>query len=132
MQEHQEYPKHMSHPHSRRATLEKLNPDQPDKRANWQGTPDMFPPVLVFNEDQEEEHRSRGYVTLGKSSPEAFASSSAVAAKPDYVPEEYPKWVNGVLINSADEEPDGDDSRTDNLGRAPKARRVRQQHAPNV
>ena len=102
--EHNEYPKHMHHPHSQRGKTEKVEEYLSDKKANWQGTPDKYPPVLVYNVDQEEQHRAQGYYTIGSSSPEAFAQAAAIPLAPDYIPEEYPKWVGDKLVHSAEEE----------------------------
>lgn len=94
----------MTHPNAVRATTTKLNPELPDHKSDWQGTPERFPPVLALNEDDQEYHESRGYVAVGKSSPTAFAQMNAVPAPPDYKALEYPKWVNGALVHSLDEE----------------------------
>ena len=102
--DHNEYPKHMHHPHSQRGKTEKVEEYLSDKKANWQGTPDKYPPVLVYNADQEEQHRAQGYYTLGTSSPEAFAQAAAIPPAPDYIPQQYPKWVGDKLVQSEEEE----------------------------
>jgi hypothetical protein len=86
------------HPHSKRGTSTKLDPDVIDKKANWQGTPDQFPPVLVHSLEQEEEHLAKGYYTQGTSSPAAFAATFASPPPPNYEPQEYPKWMGDVLV----------------------------------
>ena len=101
---HHEYPKMMQHPHARKGAATKLDPNLPDRKSDWQGTPDKFPPVLVHNEDQEEQYLAQGYWTLGTSSPEAFAASVASAPPEDYEPEQYPKWVKGLLAVDAEHE----------------------------
>jgi hypothetical protein len=94
----------MHHPHSQRGKTEKVEEYLSDKKANWQGTPDKYPPVLVYNADQEEQHRAQGYYTLGTSSPEAFAQAAAIPPAPDYIPQQYPKWVGDKLVQSEEEE----------------------------
>ena len=101
---HHEYPKMMQHPHARKGAATKLDPNLPDRKSDWQGSPDKFPPVLVHNEDQEEQYLAQGYWTLGTSSPEAFAASVASAPPEDYEPEQYPKWVHGLLAFDAEHE----------------------------
>ena len=101
---HNEYPKMMTHPHFRKSESTKLNPDLSDKRSDFQGSPERFPPVLVHNEDDEEMHAAQGYVPAGKSDPAAFARSVQNPAPPNYKPQEFPKWVDGVLVASAEHE----------------------------
>ena len=101
---HREYPKMMQHPHFRKSQATKLNPELNDKKSDFQGSPERFPPVLVHSEDDEELYTSQGYVTVGTSDPAAFARSVQSAPPPDYKPLEYPKWLGGVLVTSADQE----------------------------
>jgi hypothetical protein len=104
VQTHNEYPKMMQHPHAKRGGTVKLDPNVADRRSNWQGEPDKFPPVLVHNSDQEEQYLAQGYWTAGTSSPEAFAAANASPIPADYVSQEYPKWVKGELALDADHE----------------------------
>lgn len=104
MQTHNEYPKMMQHPHAKRGETQKLDPNVADRKSDWQGTPDKFPPVLVHNEDQEEQYLAQGYWTMGTSSPEAFAAASASPMPADHVAQEYPKWVKGEMALDADHE----------------------------
>lgn len=94
----------MFHPHAQKAKTEKVDPYATDKKSDWQGTPEKFPPVLVHNQEQEEEHASRGYISRGKSDASAFKDAWTELPEPDYEPEQYPKWVNGVLVNNEEEE----------------------------
>jgi hypothetical protein len=47
-----------------------------------------------------------GYVSIGKSSPAAFAEAVRSNAPPieDHVAVEYPKWIGTKLVKSAEEE----------------------------
>jgi hypothetical protein len=67
------------------------------------GLPARFPPVTVNTEDQEEEHISKGYVPAGNSDPAAYAAAIA-NVRDGYAPEEYPKWVNGELAMTREDE----------------------------
>lgn len=110
--EHQRYPLHMRHPG--------FQPGIPDKEIKvvdengrptgqllYRGSqPIRYPDVLVHDADTEARHAADGYRPLGKSDPAAFAKAvaAAVPVKDSYQPVEYPKWVNGKLFNSAEEE----------------------------
>lgn len=104
--EHEEYPKHMVH-RGYQPGFVGTKIESPHGFSYYQGgTPIRFPPVLVMTKDQEEYHASQGYESIGKSDPAAFAKAVAEAAPlvGEYKPEEYPKWVNGKTVNSAEEE----------------------------
>lgn len=72
------------------------------------GTPERLPPVTVLDADQEEYYRAQGYGRAGKIDPSAWVRAHADAPGVDYVPTEYPKWVGGVLIMTAQEDPEAD------------------------
>ena len=104
---HKEYPKHMAHP--------QFQPGKPGPEVKSPhgftyhvgGTSIRFPPVLVRTPEQEEYHKSLGYETVGKSDPDAFNRAVGAGQIPDhvaYVPLEYPKWVQGKLVHSKEEE----------------------------
>lgn len=84
-----QYPKMMVHPNHRNAVL----------GHNYrEGSPDVFPPVTVNNEDQEEQYRAKGYVSKG-------GNADPGNPKPrGYEFHEYPKFVNGVIVKSPAEE----------------------------
>lgn len=103
---HQEYPKVMTHPQERRGTvktIEGTDPGSGKKFTDFQGTPDMFPPVTVYDPDMEELHRAKGYRPAGNSDPLAFADGQAMPSS-GHVHQEYPKWVGDRIVNSAAEE----------------------------
>lgn len=65
--------------------------------------PARFPPVQVESPDQEEEYAAKGYKPNGNPDPKAFEALKT-APPATYVHEEYPKWVGGKIVNSAEEE----------------------------
>ena len=72
---------------------------------NNRGQPARFPPVLVHTADDEEYYRAQGYEAAGNVSAQQFARMNTLAVAGtggDF--QEYPKWVDGVLVQSADEE----------------------------
>jgi len=104
---HQEFPKWMAHPHAQKSVPVKTEPGAPDKglfSSGYQGTVEKFPPVTVNNEDEEAEYVSKGYAEAGKSNPWAFNDAQATPTPPGYEPVQYPKWVNGTLVNNVAEE----------------------------
>lgn len=103
MAEYQEYPKHMSHPAFEPAKIG-TDADARTGAPAQLGSPMRFPPVLVQNAEQEEYYKAKGYDTIGKSDPAAFASAVANPVPPNYKPQEFPKWVHGVEVRTAEEE----------------------------
>lgn len=71
--------------------------------TDYQGSPDRYPPVTVNNTRQEEYHAAQGYVPAGSPNPQAWVEAAA-PVPPDYVPDEYPKWVGDRLVKNANEE----------------------------
>lgn len=120
MNEPQEYPKMLRHPAERSATVNVTATDPRTGRQTFgPGEPAMYPPVLVNDADQEEYQKAQGYETVGTYSPAAFAQAAANPNPVNHKPVEYPKWVDGVLVNSEDEELAAMEVATDP---APKAR----------
>ena len=76
------------------------------------GLPARFPPVIVQDENQEEEYLAKGYVP-SVSNPNLPPAHTTPPPTPGGF-EEYPKWVNGVLCEDAEHE-----ARV--LGKAPAA-----------
>lgn len=111
MTEHVEYPLTMAHPAFQRSQplpipgTEKRNAEGVVISQDYQGTPERFPPVTVQDADQEAYYESQGYARAGHSDPSAYASAHAAPAPPSYVPQEYPKWVDGVLVESEEDDP---------------------------
>lgn len=84
-----QYPKMMVHPNHRNAVL---------GHTYREGSPDVFPPVTVNNEDQEEQYRAKGYISQGGNADPGHPEPRG------YEFREYPKFVNGVIVKSATEE----------------------------
>lgn len=102
-----EYPKMMTHP--------AYQPGKPGPEVKSPhgftyhigGEPIRYPPVLVKTPDDEEYHKSMGYESQGKCDAAAFARAVGAGQIPDHVdykPLEYPKWVQGKLVHSREEE----------------------------
>jgi hypothetical protein len=105
--EHKLYPKYMTHPAYQPGTVGQEVRSPGGFSYYVGGTPIRYPPVLVPDADSEEYHASQGYVSHGSSSAEDFARAVQSMPPPDenYRPQEYPKWVGGVLVhNHAEEE----------------------------
>lgn len=106
MGQHQEYPKHMAHPGFQPGQVGEEIKSKHGFSYHAPGTAIRLPPVLVMDEKQEEFHAAQGYVTVGKSDAAAFErlvrAAQPVAAS--YEPVQYPKWVNGMLFNTAEDE----------------------------
>lgn len=103
--QHERYPLYMTHPNYWPGSIGEEQTDKSGFKFHAGGLPSRFPPVQVHTEDQESQYAAKGYVPAGKSDPTAFIRLTAMAgAATDYTPEEYPKWVGPVLVNSAEEE----------------------------
>lgn len=106
--QHSEYPKHMAHPGFQPGKVGSEVKSPHGFSYHVGGEAIRFPPVLVQNEDQEEYHKSQGYVSIGKSDPAAFARAVQAAAPQaeHHEPDQYPKWIAalGRAVASAEEE----------------------------
>jgi hypothetical protein len=63
------------------------------------GTPEKYPDVFVKNEAEEAEWRAKGYTEAGTSDEYAFEKALLSPGQPG---SEYPKWVDGVLVQDPD------------------------------
>jgi hypothetical protein len=112
-----EFPKMMTHP-----AFEPARPAEEVKLPGGSiqfvgGTNIRFPPMLVQNQDQQDYYEAQGYVSQGKSDAAAFARAQTQAPAPaNYVPQEYPKWVGGKIVNDAEEEAQALAARREQLG----------------
>lgn len=110
MSEHHEYPMTMAHPGYRASqSLPVPGTERRDAMGkviscDYQGTPEVLAPVTVADFNQREYYEAQGYVAAGHSDPAAYAMAHASPAPPNYAPVEYPKYRDGVLLNSAEEE----------------------------
>lgn len=92
---YEDFPKWMNHP----AFFPGVIGD--DKH---QGQPVRNPPVMAQNPDQEEMFRAEGYQTADVNAPQAFEALKFGSDQAHKEFEEYPKWVNGREVKSAEEE----------------------------
>lgn len=106
IREHQEYPKHMRHPGYAPATIGEEVKSPHGFTYYRGGTAQRYPPVLVSSERDEQYHLAQGYETVGACTPEAFAKVVQLDTPTieHHVAIEYPKWVQGKLVKSAEEE----------------------------
>ena len=104
MSEFQEYPMWMTHPNFKPSKMVKLDPDKPDNKSEWMGTAPVCPPVSAIDQANEEYYAAQGYVRAGKMDPSAWVQAQTDGPGVDYEPAQYPKWVNGTLVGSAEEE----------------------------
>ena len=85
---YQEYPKVMTHPAQSQAVVH--------------GEPARLQPVTVNSKDQEEEYEAKGYRAFSDQG--AFDRIKASVEPTAYTYQEYPKWVDGKIVKSRDEE----------------------------
>ena len=112
MDEYQLYPVTMAHPAYKAARslpipgTEKLNAqgDPIPGSGDYQGTAERLPPVTVCSDQEREFYEAQGYKFAGDCDPSAYAAAHSSAPPDSYVPQEYPKYVGGVLVNDEDEE----------------------------
>lgn len=98
-----EYPMMLSHPGHKDAI-----PDDFDirKDANGQvittriqGSPEAFPPVMVKDAAEEKKWAEKGYKRIGKADGDASQRAKASPFDPDYKMSEYPKFVDGKIVD---------------------------------
>lgn len=126
-----EYPKMMMHPDHQDLVPDQLVPRKHDNGAIVydviKGSPETHPHVRVTSFEEEDGWRKKGYTTPIPSDPHAFKKSFAHPYDPDAKiqlypmvgpdgtiiqdpaladidPDEYPKWVGDVIVNSREEE----------------------------
>lgn len=98
---YQRYPMEMIHPNAQKGSVIPITaPDPTTGRivTDYQGRPDLFPPVTVHTEDQEEEYAAKGYRPAGSPDGAAYDDQRASRAPAGYVPSEFPKMVDGKLV----------------------------------
>lgn len=64
------YPLNMTHPQGKKSEIREVagqDANSGRKFTDTFGTPDRFPPIVVNNQDQEEEYRAKGYLASGES-----------------------------------------------------------------
>lgn len=101
--EYVEFPKILSHP-----DYEAAIPDMRDARKNEhghieeftiKGRPERNGPVTVKNRAEQDAWEAKGWGEPVKSDPEAYAKAFASPFDPSRVFSEYPKMVDGVVVN---------------------------------
>lgn len=97
-----EFPKMLAHPDHVDAVSDEIIP----RRENGQilttvirGAPEKYPPVIVNTPAEEAAWGAKGYLAPGRGDPEAIAAAIASPHVPGRVVEEWPKMVNGVLVD---------------------------------
>lgn len=98
--QYQRYPLVMNHPGERAAIVSQWD-EHLKRHVPEHGEPARFQPVTVHNADDEEYHAAQGYRPVGGDA-QTFTqqvNDTIVNPKPaGYAFSEYPKWVNGVLV----------------------------------
>lgn len=126
--EYREYPLMLSHPEHVDAVPEQRimfkGADGKPVEQIVPGTPERFPHAIVKSKADEQSWLAKGYRRLGKPDPDAAERAQASPFNPDFVPQEfpkmvdgkivdpfnevkfqeYPKWVGNVIVHNADEE----------------------------
>lgn len=94
-------PKELQHPQFRKGTTTIL------ANGDTQGTPDLFPPVTVNNEQQEAFHRAKGYLAKGEAPPQPvdYAEYPVMLSHPqheDAIPDDFDvkKGPGGEVIST--------------------------------
>lgn len=107
---HQEYPLMLTHVKCEAATptfAAKLNSAGQVIEPEIPGRPAKFPPLTVNSEDEEKAAIAKGYARPGKSDPAAVQASISSPYDPGRVTSEYPKMVNGKLVQDPAYDPSG-------------------------
>jgi len=90
----QRYPLAMNHPGYKPAVVSQDKIVNKERVRAEPGRPASFPPITVYNEDQEQEYAAKGYLPAGISDAEAYRRAKAGVINPER-PEfqEYPKCL---------------------------------------
>lgn len=107
-----EYPLMLVHPKHVDAVPEERHPYRKTEGGpvEWNitpGKPEQFPHVTVHDADQEETWKAKGYERPGRADPQAVADAKASPHVPGRTTSEWPKMVDGVLVEDPDAPPDG-------------------------
>ena len=98
----EEYPLMMAHPDHRDAIPDEIIPQRmPDNSIQTTvvpGSTEQFPHVAARDEEHEAELAAKGYQRMGRSDPAAVETAAASPYVPGRTKSDYPKWVDGVLI----------------------------------
>lgn len=98
-----EYPVILSHPDhvdARPQIVEMVRDDVGQiKTVTIPGHPEKYPPIIAKDKHEEASAVSKGYARKGHSDPTANQHARAVPYDPDFKVEEYPKMVDGVIVD---------------------------------
>jgi len=113
MQTYQRYPMAMRHPSRRQATIRHdvqfanggpalaqafAQHGLVSTAAPGAPMPDMYPDIVVNNENEEQYQAAQGYAPVGNPSPEGFATILAAPRPPGYQGGEWPRVVDGKVV----------------------------------
>jgi len=96
---YEKYPLTMAHPAYKPATISK------GEAGAAHGQPMKFPPVTVRDEMEQEYYEAQGYREAGHVDPSAWADQHSGPIPDVHQAQQYPKWVEGRLVNSIDDDP---------------------------
>src|SRR5208283_4363649 len=98
----EEYPLMMGHPHHKDAIPDEIIPqrmaDNTIQTTVVPGRPEEYPDVIASDQAQEDAFAFRGYQRMGRSDPAAVEADAASPYVPGRVKSDYPKWVDGKLV----------------------------------
>ncbi len=101
-----EYPVMLYHPDFVEAvptTIDIQIIDGKQHQVSVAGKPAVLPPQTAASESEELALNERGYRRVSKSDPDAVQRAKSVPFDPDFSPEEYPKMVDGVIVDPHNE-----------------------------
>lgn len=98
-----EYPLMLSHPDHVDAVPDdfdiKKSPSGEVISTRIPGHPEKFPAIMVKSPEDEQKWLEKGYARIGKTDALASERSKASPYDPNFSPEEYPKVVNGKIVD---------------------------------
>jgi|SRR6202021_1892353 len=97
-----EYPVMLVHPDHVDAVPDETVPIKTDQGIVFNkipGRPEKFPPRAANNPTEEKALEQNGYKRAGVADPDAVRTAHAAPFDPSAVTQEFPKWVNGTLID---------------------------------
>jgi hypothetical protein len=110
---YEEFPKTMTHPNARKsvpvpvpgtAARDSLGREIPGTGQFVSSGADLYPPVLVHNDDQQAYYEAQGYRSAGSMDAAAFERIAAAPVAPPHAVERFPMWMGDKLVNNEEEE----------------------------
>jgi len=117
MTEFYEYPKMLTHPQHADLVPERLEGHMISgtlQTVTIPGSPERYPPVTVASRLEETEWGTKGYRANGVTDSGAFERSQNMPNGRPYEPEEWPKWIDGVLYQDPSAMPEAERRRLEN------------------